>query len=209
MPTSSRSLSSRSLSLLQRTCRKSLFQSLLLFTTLSCYEQPVFSQSVELTDEEQQQQVAADRFLTVLQKSPRRGTALDRVYSHHVEFGTLDKLIASLKDQSAKAPQVGNTWMLLGLFESQRGNDALAIESFQKAEALRKEDAIAPYYLGLSLLRVGQSDEAIAAYERAIQRNPPRADLLEIYQQLGACSSAIAENGRSHPSMDAIGIAIS
>jgi tetratricopeptide (TPR) repeat protein len=185
MPTSSRSLSSRSLSLLQRTCRRSLFQSLLLFTTLSCYEQPVFSQSVELTDEEKQQQVAADRFLTVLQKSPRRGTALDRVYSHHVEFGTLDKLIASLKDQSAKAPQVGNTWMLLGLFESQRGNDALAIESFQKAEALRKEDAIAPYYLGLSLLRVGQSDEAIAAYERAIQRNPPRADLLEIYQQLG------------------------
>jgi hypothetical protein len=34
--------------------------------------------------------------------------------------------------------------MLLGLFESQRGNDAIAIESFQNAEALRKEDAIAP-----------------------------------------------------------------
>lgn len=57
----------------------------------------------ELSDEEQQQVKNAERFLTVLEKNPRRGTALDRVYGHHVEFGTLDKFIASLKQRADKA----------------------------------------------------------------------------------------------------------
>lgn len=43
-------------------------------------------------DDERQRQIAA-RFLTVLEKNPRRGTALDRVYGYHVEWGTLDALV--------------------------------------------------------------------------------------------------------------------
>ncbi|MEM9366872.1 MAG: hypothetical protein AAGD07_12835, partial [Planctomycetota bacterium] len=35
-----------------------------------------------------QQQQIADRFLQVLQRRPRVGTALDRVYGHHVQNGT-------------------------------------------------------------------------------------------------------------------------
>jgi len=54
MPMSSRSLSSRSVALIQRTIKRSLFQSLLLYTALSCYEQPISSQGVGLTDEEKQ-----------------------------------------------------------------------------------------------------------------------------------------------------------
>ena len=46
----------------------------------------------DLSEEEKQQKQAAERFYSVLQKTPRRGTALDRVYSHHIEFGTLDQL---------------------------------------------------------------------------------------------------------------------
>ncbi|MFZ4081973.1 MAG: hypothetical protein ACOYKN_12150, partial [Pirellula sp.] len=38
--------------------------------------------------QEQKQREAVARFVTVLEKNPRRGTALDRVYGHHVEFGT-------------------------------------------------------------------------------------------------------------------------
>src|SRR5205809_4884452 len=38
-------------------------------------------------DEQREQQVM-NRFLSVLEKNPRRGTALDRLYGYHVERGT-------------------------------------------------------------------------------------------------------------------------
>ena len=42
-----------------------------------------------------------------------------------------------------------------------------------------------PYYLGQALVLVGQPDEAVGAFERALTRNPSRTDLLEIFQSLG------------------------
>ncbi|MEQ1824309.1 MAG: DUF1583 domain-containing protein [Pirellula sp.] len=151
---------------------------------------PAFSaclayQGDELSEEEAKQVQATDRFLKVLEKSPRRGTALDRVYGHHVEFGSLDGFIAKLQDRTTKDPKDSDAWMLLGLFESQRGADAAAVEAFSQASTLRPNDPMAPYYLGQSLLRIGQSAEAVTALERALERKPARNDLLEIFQQLG------------------------
>src|SRR4051794_4016259 len=48
---------------------------------------------------------AMERFLTLLEKNPRRGTALDRVYGYHVERGTLDGLIKTYQDRTAKDPK--------------------------------------------------------------------------------------------------------
>ncbi len=139
----------------------------------------------ELSEEEARQIKTTERFLDVLMKNPRYGTALDRVYGHHVEFGTLDKFLLTLKDRASSETDAGPIWMLLGLIESQRGNDAAAVESLQQAYQLRPNDAIASYYLGQAQLRIGQSTEAIASFERAIQRKPARVDLLEIFQTLG------------------------
>lgn len=139
----------------------------------------------DLSAEEQKQVQIAERFLTVLEKNPRRGTALDRIYGHHVEFGTLDKFMQSLRDRTQKTPNDATGWMLLGLFEAHRGEDANAIDAFKKAETLRADDALASYYLGQSLLLLGQPEEAVAALERAIERKPRRTDMLEIFQQLG------------------------
>lgn len=135
-------------------------------------------------DEAKQTQIA-ERFLGVLEKNPRRGTALDRVYGHHVEFGTLDTFLGGLREKVKKTPDDGAAWMLLGLFESHRGEDGKAVEAFLKAEEFRPTDALAPYYLGQSLLLVGQPEQAVEAFEKAIARNPQRNDLLEIFQQLG------------------------
>ena len=41
------------------------------------------------------------------------------------------------------------------------------------------------YYLGQSLVLVGQPDAAAEAFERAITRKPNRNDLLDIFQALG------------------------
>ncbi|WP_345682688.1 DUF1583 domain-containing protein [Novipirellula caenicola] len=139
----------------------------------------------ELSEEEARQIKTAERFFSILEKNPRRGTALDRVYGHHVEFGSLDEFLDSLRERSQQSADDGAAWMLLGLFEAQRGNDAAAAQAFVQAERLRPTDAMASYYLGQSQLRIGQSEEAIASFERGIERNPPRADVLEIYQQLG------------------------
>jgi len=139
----------------------------------------------EPSEEEAEQIKGAQRFLTVLEKSPRRGTALDRVYGHHVEFGTLDKFIAGLKEKTTANPKDGISWTLLGLIEAQRGQDGNAVDAFRQAETHRPTDPLTSYYLAQSLLRIGQNEEAIVAFERAIERKPQRNDLLEIFQQLG------------------------
>src|SRR6185436_9969075 len=128
---------------------------------------------------------AAERFLTVLEKTPRRGTALDRLYGYHVEAGTLEPFVKQFADRTVKNAKDGAAWMILGLIESQRGKDAAAVAAFTQAEKTLPENPLAPYYLGQSLVLVGQPEEAAAAFERAIARKPPRADLLEMFQALG------------------------
>lgn len=139
----------------------------------------------EITEEERRQVEAVARFVTVLEKNPRRGTAFDRVYGHHVEFGTLDKFVADLKKQANAANAKGEHWMILGMLEYQRGNDADAVEALSKAESLRSTDALPAYYLGQAQIRIGDGSAAVESFERALQRKPQRADQLEIFQQLG------------------------
>ncbi|HTK76315.1 MAG TPA: tetratricopeptide repeat protein, partial [Gemmataceae bacterium] len=135
--------------------------------------------------DEQREKLVMDRFLSVLEKNPRRGTALDRLYGHHVERGTLDKFIADFTDRTKKDPADGTAWMLIGLVEAQRGKEANAVTAFKQAEQHRPDDALACYYLGQSLVMVGQPDAAAQAFERAIQRKPNRTDLLDVFQALG------------------------
>src|SRR5262245_46857335 len=92
----------------------------------------------------------AERFLGILEKNPRRGTALDRVYGYHVERGTLPDLVKRYDQRAKKDPTDGTAWMVLGLLESQRGKDAAAVTAFRQAEKTRPDDPLAPYYLGQS-----------------------------------------------------------
>src|SRR5262245_60146595 len=135
--------------------------------------------------EEAKEKAIAERFRKVLETNPRRGTALDRLYGHHVEYGTLDKLIGEYAARTKSNGQDGIAWMIVGLLESQRGKDAAAVAAFKQAEANLPDNAIPAYYLGQSLVLVGQPDAAAEAFERAIQRKPNRADLLDIFQALG------------------------
>src|SRR5262249_41174036 len=74
--------------------------------------------------------------------------------------------------RAAKDPKDGAAWMLLGLLEMQRGRDADAVTAFRSAEARRPGDALAPYYLGQSLVLAGQGGAAAQAFERALALNP-------------------------------------
>jgi tetratricopeptide (TPR) repeat protein len=135
--------------------------------------------------EAERQRAIVERFLSVLEKNPRRGTARDRVYGFQVEWGTLEELVAKYRQRVDAKPEDGAAWMVLGLIESQRGKDAAATEAFAAAEKHLTASPIASYYLGQSLVLVGQPEQAAAAFERAIERKPGPADLLEIFQALG------------------------
>ena len=135
--------------------------------------------------EDDRQRQIVERFLTVLEKNPRRGTALDRIYGHHVERGTLDQLVEKYRARTAKDGGDAAAWMIVGLLESQRGHDAAAVAAFQQAEKAEAKNYLAPYYLGQSLVLVGQPEAAAAAFERAIERKPPPAELLDVFQALG------------------------
>ena len=140
------------------------------------------------SEEQRRAQVAYERFLQVLQRQPKPGTALDRVYGFHVERGTLAAFISSLQRKATSnesSDDIGAAWMLLGLVELQRGKDSEAAVAFREAEAIRTNDALASWLLGSSLHRLGQLTSATAAYERAIVRGPEKNDLLQIFQELG------------------------
>src|SRR5262249_48226774 len=131
--------------------------------------------------EEAKEKTVAERFRKVLETNPRRGTALDRLYGYHVERGTLDKLIGEYAARTQQDPKDGVAWMIVGLLESQRGKDAAAVAAFKQAEANLPGNAIPAYYLGQSLVLLGQPDNAAEAFERAITRRPNRNDLLDVF----------------------------
>ena len=133
----------------------------------------------------------------LLEKNPRRGTALDRVYGYHVERGTLDTFIKSYHDRLAKKPDDGTGWLILGLLEGQRGQDAAAVAALRQAETTRPDDPLPPYYLGQALVLVGQPEQAAAAFERALERKPARNDLLEIFQALGRVYQRTQKNDQA------------
>ena len=103
----------------------------------------------------------------------------------HVERGILDTFIKSYRDRVANNPDDGTGWLILGLLEGQRGQDAAAVAALRQAETTRPDDPLPPYYLGQALVLVGQPEQAAAALERALERKPARNDLLEIFQALG------------------------
>ncbi len=126
-----------------------------------------------------------ERLLETLEKTPRKGAVLDKVYGYHVELGTVDRLVQSYQSRVERDPKDGAAWQLLGLIELERGRDAAAAAALGWAERTRPEDPLAPYYHAQALVLVGQTDEAAKAFERSIERKPSRIDLIEVFQQLG------------------------
>ena len=110
----------------------------------------------------------------MLERTPRRGTALDRLYGYHVEAGSLDQFVKQFEDRTLKNAQDGAAWMILGLMESQRGHDAVAVQKFAQAEKALTENALASYYLGQSLVLVGRPDPS---YEGRTRPPVPLDDL--------------------------------
>jgi len=152
--------------------------------------------------EETREREIAERFFAMLERNPRRGTALDKVYAFHVEHGSIEAFVGQLRDRVARAPDDGAGWLILGLVESQRSRDLAAVDSLSKAAELRTTDPLAAYYLGQSLAFAGQADKAVPAFEEAIRRNPSPADCVEIFQTLARVHQRA---GRTKEALEVLG----
>ena len=150
--------------------------------------------------------VAAERFLTVLVKNPRFGTAFDRVYGFCIDRGSIATLKESLRS-AAKLPEefapaegtitsdmvtlelpaavdAGAACLLFGMIELRHSEADAATRVLKQAAELRPKDPVAHWYLAKALALGQKSDEAAASLEQAIAARPAKIDLLEIYKEL-------------------------
>lgn len=152
--------------------------------TAKAYAQP----GSEPTAEEQKEKIAADKFLDLLIKKPATGTALERVFGYHVERGTLAGLLEKLSqtaEQASDTEEAGRHYLLIGLLQLQRGEDAQAVKALGKAQSLLKANPLAAFHHGQALLLIGNNDAAATAFEAAIARKPTRNDYLNVARELG------------------------
>ena len=130
-------------------------------------------------------------------KTPAAALRLTAFTAIHVERGSLDAFIKSYRDRLDKNPNDGTAWLILGLLEFQRGQDAAAVTALAKAEETRNDDPLPSYYLGQALVLVGQPENAALAFERALTRKPARTDLLDIFQALGRVYQRTQKNDQA------------
>ena len=117
--------------------------------------------------------VAAERFLTVLVKNPRFGTAFDRVYGFCIDRGSIATLKESLRaagnlpDEFAPPEgtitsdmvtlelpatvDAGAACLLFGMIELRHSEAHAASRVLQQAAELRPKDPVAHWYLAKSL----------------------------------------------------------
>ncbi len=168
----------------------------------------MFASNALAADErsEDEAKTATNRFFQVLLKNPRPGTAFDKVYSFHIDRGSIAALRENLrlaaKLPDSLAPEAGTITndlvaidvpanadpaaccVVFGLIDLKHSESASAIIALQQAIALRSKDPIAHWMLARAFIAAQKPDDAIAALEAAIANRPAKMDLLEIYKEL-------------------------
>ena len=122
--------------------------------------------------EEAEARKSAERFLMVLERNPRKGTALDKVVEFHVDHESLDELVTRLREkaEAIEFEDAGRAWLVVGLVEASQGDAEAAQTAFERAEELLPKSAVASFSLGQNLMTLNRWPDAAAAFERAIQR---------------------------------------
>jgi len=104
--------------------------------------------------------------------------------------GRYAEAAALARTMTARFPQFGYGWTVLGAMLKQMGRDVDALAAMRKAEALTPNDVEIHYNLGLTLNDLGRLDEAVASYRRALEIKP---DYAEAHYNLG---NTLKELGR-------------
>jgi tetratricopeptide (TPR) repeat protein len=158
---------------------------LILFVTqLSLQISPaVFAQSSEETEAEFQME--AQRYHSVLNRRPSRGTAFDWLYRHYLDADKLDQLVTHYEKEVEQNADDANRRIVLALIYERRAQLEDALAQFEKAAEIDEENYRPHLYRAQLLTRLHRDEEVIHAYREALKREPSRNDLVDIHKQLG------------------------
>lgn len=148
--------------------------------------------AAEVSDEEAQARTNYERFLKLLTRQPKPGTALDRVFAFHLERGSLPEFVTSLQTTALadsghdtnRNSNPGASWLLLGLIEQRRGDHPAAVAALSRAAENSPQDFQASWQLGRSLISLSRFEEATTPLERAITLSSEKTELLPVFQDL-------------------------
>ena len=139
-----------------------------------------------------------ERFLAVLEKTPRRGTALDRVYGYHVERGSLDAFLKAYRDKVAADPKDGD---VLAAHRPRRGPARPRLGGGRGLDAGRSRPARTTRSPPITWARPSSSSASPTRRPRRSSGpwpgSPRRADLLDVYQALGRVHQRAHRNDKA------------
>jgi len=98
-----------------------------------------------------------------------------------IGLGDLHEAVASLNrglpDVDGNSPQAARIHFLLGVTQTLRGNDSLAITAYERTLTIRPDHTGAWYLRGFSLARLGRNEEAVASLDSSLARGRNRCDV--------------------------------
>ena len=120
------------------------------------------------------EEATVQRFMQILERNPREGTSLDKVYAYYFSSGKLDELITRIETEASRNSYDAGKRVLLGLFYEKSGKESKAIENYRDATELTPNDFYANYYLGRLLLKQNLASDAVGPLQRAIEFSSPQ-----------------------------------
>jgi tetratricopeptide (TPR) repeat protein len=139
----------------------------------------------DISDSEKQDKEVVDRFWNILLQSPRYGIAFDRVYSYHVDQGTVHELTEQVRKQTVSEPKNGKAFLLFGLILLRQNNVEEAEAVFRQAEDLMTDDPLPSASLAEMLIVQERLQEAAEALERSLRRKPIQSEMIKNSEKLG------------------------
>ena len=84
----------------------------------------------------------------------------------------------------AAHPEAYKAWVNLGLLERQAGRTSAALDAFERAAALGRDDIAGPYLMAETLAGLGRRAEAERWAQEALRRRPNDARAQQLLQRL-------------------------
>ncbi len=116
--------------------------------------------------------------------------ALGRAYFNVRRYGDVTKLLGSVDASSLPAKQQVAFYQIRGQAKFKAGNAQAAVADFKELARLKPSDAQIQYMYGTTALSLGQTDEGIAALNKATSLAPNDVDKKRAYAQ------ALVKKGR-------------
>lgn len=146
----------------------------------------VQANSASLADEQSASREDAlyQRYLQILLRSPRPGTAFDKVFEYHRDRRSLDQFADELKPPDGQQNDAARS-IVLGLVYQQQQKYAEAAAAFKTATAIEAGNAVAFRLLGEAQLAAEDFDNAAQSLEQALELTASKPEQLTIFQTLG------------------------